>query len=167
MNYDFTVPSCRQVRYIVHTDCKNEADDQYTLAHILMTPKTETVEDYRDVVTAIKFSVGGFFGGYTDITIRKNDKGAVVKVQKTLAYDELLDDRQISPTKWQKIVNTLYSQLYLHEWKKSFVDPCVLDGTQWSLEISLMISPICSVAFGCTVAFRIPSAAASIKYSLI
>ena len=39
MNYDFTVPSCRQVRYIVHTDCKNEADDQYTLAHILMTPK--------------------------------------------------------------------------------------------------------------------------------
>ena len=102
-----------------------------------MTPKTETVEDYRDVVTAIKFSVGGFFGGYTDITIRKNDKGAVVKVQKTLAYDELPDDRQISPTKWQKIVNTLYSQLYLHEWKKSFVDPCVLDGTQWSLDISL------------------------------
>ena len=39
MNYDFTVPACRQIRYIVHTDCKNEADDQYTLAHILMTPK--------------------------------------------------------------------------------------------------------------------------------
>lgn len=114
-------------------DCKRD----FATAPILMTPKTETVEDYRDVVTAIKFSVGGFFGGYTDITIRKNDKGAVVKVQKTLAYDELPDDRQISPTKWQKIVNTLYSQLYLHEWKKSFVDPCVLDGTQWSLDISL------------------------------
>ena len=28
MNYDFTVPSCRQVRYILHTDCKNEADDE-------------------------------------------------------------------------------------------------------------------------------------------
>ena len=39
MNYDFTVPACRQIRYIVHTDCKNEADDQNTLAHILMTPK--------------------------------------------------------------------------------------------------------------------------------
>ncbi len=37
--YEFSVPESRQVRYIVHTDCKNEADDQYTLAHILMTPK--------------------------------------------------------------------------------------------------------------------------------
>ena len=37
--YAFTVPECKTVRYIIHTDCKNEADDQYTLAHILMTPK--------------------------------------------------------------------------------------------------------------------------------
>ena len=36
--YDFEVPPSRQIRYIVHTDCKNEADDQYTLAHLLMTP---------------------------------------------------------------------------------------------------------------------------------
>ena len=39
--YDFTVPEQKKVRYIVHTDCKNEADDQYTLAHILMTPKLD------------------------------------------------------------------------------------------------------------------------------
>lgn len=37
--YDYQVPPRKRVRYIVHTDCKNEADDQYTLAHILMTPK--------------------------------------------------------------------------------------------------------------------------------
>ena len=39
--YEYNVPYTRQVRYIVHTDCKNEADDQYTLAHILMTPKMD------------------------------------------------------------------------------------------------------------------------------
>jgi len=39
--YDFCVPERKRVRYIVHTDCKNEADDQYTLAHILMTPKLD------------------------------------------------------------------------------------------------------------------------------
>lgn len=37
--YKFTVPEKRRVRVIVHTDCKNEADDQFALAHHLMTPK--------------------------------------------------------------------------------------------------------------------------------
>ena len=40
-HYEFQVPPRKRVRYIVHTDCKNEADDQYTLAHILMTPKLD------------------------------------------------------------------------------------------------------------------------------
>lgn len=38
-NYKFEVPDQKKVRVIVHTDCKNEADDQYALAHHLMTPK--------------------------------------------------------------------------------------------------------------------------------
>lgn len=40
-NYRFQVPESKKLRYIIHTDCKNEADDQYTLAHILMTDKLE------------------------------------------------------------------------------------------------------------------------------
>lgn len=40
-NYAFQVPEQKKIRYIVHTDCKNEADDQYTLAHILMTDKLD------------------------------------------------------------------------------------------------------------------------------
>ncbi len=115
-------------------DCKKD----FATAPILMTPSTGMVEDYRDIVKTIKFSVGGYFNGYTDITIRKNDKGAIVQVNKMLAsLDDWPDDRQISITQWQKIINTLYGQMYLHEWEKSFVDPCVMDGTQWSLEISL------------------------------
>ncbi len=38
-NYAFEVPEQKKVRMIVHTDCKNEADDQHALAHHLMTPK--------------------------------------------------------------------------------------------------------------------------------
>ena len=40
-NYEFQVPEQKKLRYIVHTDCKNEADDQFTLAHILMTDKLD------------------------------------------------------------------------------------------------------------------------------
>lgn len=34
----FSVPEQKRVRMIVNTDCKNEADDQFALAHHLMTP---------------------------------------------------------------------------------------------------------------------------------
>ena len=37
-NYTFSVPDNKRVRMIVSTDCKNEADDQFALAHHLMTP---------------------------------------------------------------------------------------------------------------------------------
>ena len=40
-NYLFHVPEQKKLRYIVHTDCKNEADDQFTLAHVLMTDKLD------------------------------------------------------------------------------------------------------------------------------
>ena len=39
--YEFRVPEGKRLRYIVSTDCAAEADDQYTLAHILMTPKLD------------------------------------------------------------------------------------------------------------------------------
>lgn len=37
----FSVPASKRVRMIVDTDCKNEADDQFALAHHLMTPMIE------------------------------------------------------------------------------------------------------------------------------
>lgn len=49
-NYLFTVPEEKKVRYIIHTDAKNEADDQYTIAHALMTDKLD-----------IKGIIGGHF----------------------------------------------------------------------------------------------------------
>ncbi|MDO4283927.1 MAG: nucleoside hydrolase [Eubacteriales bacterium] len=42
-SYEFKVPEKKQARMIVHTDCKNEADDQYALAHHLMSPQYEVV----------------------------------------------------------------------------------------------------------------------------
>lgn len=46
--YDFKVPEQKRVRLLVYTDCANEADDQYAIAHIFMTPKF----DVRGVIAA-------------------------------------------------------------------------------------------------------------------
>ncbi len=53
-NYHFEVPETKKVRYICHTDAKNEADDQFTIAHILMTDKL----DVRGIVGA-HFRISG------------------------------------------------------------------------------------------------------------
>ena len=109
-------------------DCKKD----FATAPILITPKNDTAEDYRDIVTCIKFSVGGYFDGYTDITIRKNDKGALVSVQKMLEPEEVPDDRQITPAKGRDNKQTIWPDT--RKWKKASLS--ALDGT-WSLDISL------------------------------
>lgn len=115
----------------------NECRKDFGKAPILITTKKDLVEDYRDIVTSIYFSVGGYFGGYTDITVQKNRKGAMVKVEYTMKPEEVPEPKQITPQKWKKTVNRLYSDLHIHEWKKNYIDPSVLDGTQWELKIRL------------------------------
>lgn len=42
-NHMYKVPDKRKIRYIVHSDAFNEADDQYTIAHALMMDKFDVV----------------------------------------------------------------------------------------------------------------------------
>ena len=42
-NYLYQVPQNKKLRVIVHADCKNESDDQFALAHHLMTEKYDVV----------------------------------------------------------------------------------------------------------------------------
>ncbi len=69
--YDYTVPKAKTVRYIIHTDCKNEADDQYTVAHILMTPKLD---------------VKGIIAGHFEKNFQDIPKGMTAKA----SYDEIV-----------------------------------------------------------------------------
>lgn len=55
--YSFQVPEEKKIRVIVHSDCKNEADDQFAVVHWLMTPMA---------------IVKGFIGGHFDITGNQN-----------------------------------------------------------------------------------------------
>lgn len=41
--YAFNVPAPYQVRVIIDTDAKNEADDQFAIVHALLSPKFDNV----------------------------------------------------------------------------------------------------------------------------
>ena len=70
MPLSFSVPYLKQVRVIVHTDCKNEADDQFALAHHLMTPM---------------FDVRGIVAGHFELGNARYGKGNTNKA----SYEEI------------------------------------------------------------------------------
>lgn len=70
-SYKYEVPDKKKYRVIIHTDCKNEADDQFALAHALMTPK---------------FIVRGIIAGHFDAHAQQWGKGQTVQA----SYDEII-----------------------------------------------------------------------------
>ena len=97
----------------------NKCKKDFGKPPVLINKKSNTADDYRDVVTSIKFEVGEYRGDRYDVKFKKNKNGAFVTINRILLMPEPFDDNiQISDEKWDQIVNTLYDDLHLHEWKK-------------------------------------------------
>lgn len=80
-NYDFDVPNAKKIRMLVYTDCKNETDDQFALAHHVMTPK---------------FIVKGIIGGHFNMNPQEYGEGhtaaaSVAEVHKVLKLMDMDD----------------------------------------------------------------------------
>lgn len=67
---EIPVPEQKKIRLIVHTDCKNEADDQYAVVHELMTPR---------------FDIKGFIAGHFERGFHFGEAGTSVDA----SYDEI------------------------------------------------------------------------------
>lgn len=87
-----------------------------------------------DSIQKLVLSIGGFFSGYEtrtytvsgDKVLLNVDHTPILKPSKLPAYYPFKKDEFISDLK----------EIHIGEWKKNYVDPYVLDGTQWELEIS-------------------------------
>ena len=73
----------------------------------------------------------------SQITIRKTDRGAHVKVNGSEKRIPFENEYDISRKKWDALVNTLYYDLYINDWKKHYNDFSILDGGEWKLTIKL------------------------------
>ncbi len=76
-SFKFTVPKAKRIRLIVDTDAKNEADDQYAVAHALMTPKF-----------IVKGLIGAHFGERRTATSMEESVAEVRKVAALMGLDE-------------------------------------------------------------------------------
>ncbi len=89
-----------------------------------------------DEIQAIEYEIGGFFGGYDSVSIQRTDDQIILNVS-TVYYDGInpMYSRIYSKREWDALMKTLFNRLFVHEWKKSYVNPCVLDGTQWGFTL--------------------------------
>lgn len=94
-------------------------------------------EDYRDIVTGIVFSDGGYFGGYQEISIKKSKGKIMLEVIPAFSMPESFLQREMTEKEWNRLLDRIYSKLYVHEWKKNFIDPTIMDGEQWELTLKL------------------------------
>ena len=129
----------------------NDCEKDFGRPPVIVSEDRRTVEYYTDIVMSIELNISRFPMGGRDIYIEKNDDGALVRVDRLPRQIQSLResepemfegmaepvDLQISGMKWNELLNTLYNDMHLHEWNEAYDNYDILDGTQWSLEISL------------------------------
>lgn len=94
-------------------------------------------EEYRDIVQSIFFEDGGFWGGYASVQLKKWGDSYEVVVHRPFEEPSQAYRRKLRKSEWDRVVEKLYGELFIHEWKKKYVEPHVLDGEQWLLQLTL------------------------------
>ena len=115
----------------------NDCHKEFARPPYLVAKDRMSAEAYSDIVTGIRFSYGGYFMGHTEIIIKRTKEGAAVSVSQFPTEKEPIEDNQITSLRRMRLCYSLYSGLFLHEWKKSYDNFEVLDGEQWELEITM------------------------------
>ena len=82
-------------------------------------------------IDKIVFSIGGFFDGYETRTVLLDGEAVRMTVTHSLHPEER--EIALSLTKTE-FLNRL-RELHIEGWKSKYIDPDILDGTQWELEI--------------------------------
>jgi len=113
-----------------------EAGGTYTLSK--SEEKAADFDANIDAISKITFSIGGYFGGYSNYVVELTDE---LKAYTKLWEDEepllLLDDENKEPYTRDAFIAAL-KELHIGEWCRRYSTKrfgyMVLDGTQWELE---------------------------------
>lgn len=93
--------------------------------------------DYREAICHIYFVTGNYDAWYPQITMLKRKKDIILDVRPGFDQAALFHHWEMTSEEWAAVVDAIFCRLYLHEWKKRFVDPTILDGEQWELHFGL------------------------------
>jgi len=95
--------------------------------------KSQQFDNDLKHVNCIEIEYGGFCGGSEIRTLKKWDNLIIVERK---FYNGACDDGKslYNDLTWSELLDML-SDLHIGEWEKTYDDPLILDGTQWSLDL--------------------------------
>ena len=94
--------------------------------------KKEAIDEAYKKITVLKYSIGGFSNGYENIEI--NLSTLRVRSSEGLGGGWNLKEKTIDKATAQQFIEEL-KRIDLLNWKSSYVDTDILDGTQWTVEM--------------------------------
>ena len=97
--------------------------------------KVELYDASIPAINKVIFSIGGFFGGYETRTITVDEEHIHFDVEHSLILEPSnLPDGLDYPCDKEEFLHGL-RELHIGEWRTNYMNPDVLDGTQWKLTI--------------------------------
>lgn len=97
--------------------------------------KAERFDASIPAISKVIFGIGGFFGGYETRTITVDEEHIHFDVEHLLILKPSnLPDGLDYPCDKEEFLDGI-RELHIGEWRTSYMNPYVLDGTQWELTI--------------------------------
>ena len=93
--------------------------------------KDHDFNEALDSMSQLMFTIGGFFCGQETRTFTISDDQVLVDVEKTMIS---MDKEEYGPYRKEDFISGIKA-LHIGEWKRTYDDPLVMDGTQWELDI--------------------------------
>ena len=94
--------------------------------------KDHDFNEALDSMSKLVFTIGGFFCGHETRTFTVSDGQVLVDVEKTMISMD--KEEEHGPYRKEDFISGIKA-LHIGEWKRTYNDPLVMDGTQWELDI--------------------------------
>lgn len=116
----------------------NDCRKKFAFPPYLIDKNEGTAEAFEDIVKKFTFRSCCYLGVDTEIEIWKNDRGAFVHANQWIS-GKIIKDRHITELRWRRLINDLYTRVYLNEWKKNYSNQGFVlpDGEAWDIEVKL------------------------------
>ena len=88
----------------------------------------------KHILSEIKFTDGGFFGGYVTYRLVFNNAGALLSQTHSLG-DLSQPDKKVYSVREADELRAQIETIHAEYWNADYTNPCICDGEQWSLTI--------------------------------
>lgn len=93
------------------------------------------LEDYRDNVSHICIREEGIYPNYGEIRLTQKDLGAELELIGDKQHPSVYLRKNIPEKKWRDLLDRMFREFYLHEWRQNPLEPHSPADEMWELEL--------------------------------